>query len=118
MMETLATQLIYQGRRLRQLKRDGMVAIYDVRNRGNVVYGYEVIMIKALPVATFPDGRSYPEREGYPSSRKESNDWGTIAWSYPANGCSKALAQFNGLVKEGARVPPSLDHSADDEPGG
>ena len=40
-MKKLETEIKYQGRTLRQIKREGMAAIYDVRNAGNMLYGYE-----------------------------------------------------------------------------
>src|SRR5438552_212361 len=97
-MESLATELTYQGRTLRQLKRIGMIAIYDVRNKGNLLYGYEVIIIKIAPAAEIY-GKSYPEREAYPSSSKNSNDWGNLAWSFGRRQKKEAFAMFNGLVK-------------------
>jgi hypothetical protein len=98
MIEPLSTTISFQGRTFRQLRRSGNVAIYDIRNAANTLYGFEVIVIKTLP-AEMICGKFYPERESYPSSSKNSNDWGTIAWSFPAKGRLQALAAFNGLVK-------------------
>jgi hypothetical protein len=113
-MEALATELTFQGRTLRQLKRIGRIAIYDVRNRGNMLYGYEVIEIKIAPAEEIY-GKFYPERELYPSSAKNSDDWGSIAWSFGAQHKKKAFAMFNGLVKrrsEGRGVPKETDFVA------
>ena len=110
-MKTLKTEIKFQGRTLRQLKREGNVAIYDVRNAGNTLYGFEVIIVKVAPAETIM-GREYPEREVYPSSRKESDDWGSLAWSFGCNDKKRALACFNGLVKrsrEGAAGVPQTD---------
>jgi hypothetical protein len=85
----------YQGRTLRQLKRIGMVAIYELRNQGELLYGYEVVRIKVSPAEEM-FGKSYPERELYPSS----SDLGTIAWSFGRTQKIEALAMFNGLVKK------------------
>jgi len=98
-MQTLETELTYQNRTLRQLKRTGMIAIYEVRNAGEMLYGYEVIKIKVAPEREV-FGKLYPERELYPSSAKESTDWGTIAWSFGRNQKNEALAMFNGLIKK------------------
>jgi len=98
-MQALATELRVQNRTLRQLKREGLVALYDVRNEGELLYGYEVIRIKVAPEQEIFSKR-YPEREVYPSSAKESNDWGTIAWSFGRNQKKEAFAMFNGLVKK------------------
>ena len=97
-MKTLKTEFKYQGRTLRQLKREGAVAVYDVRNAGNTLYGFEVILVKVAPAETIM-GREYPEREVYPSSAKNSDDWGTLAWSFGCNDRKRAFACFNGLLK-------------------
>jgi hypothetical protein len=113
-MEALATELTFQGRTLRQLKRIGRIAIYEVRNRGNLLYGYEVIEIKIAPAEEIC-GRFYPEREVYPSSAKNSPDWGSIAWSFGAQSKKRAFALFNGLVKtatEGRATPTETDFVA------
>jgi hypothetical protein len=92
-MRPLETELIFQGRTLRQIKRTGMVAIYELRNEGEMLRGYEVIVIRIRrPEEAF--GRFYPEREVYPGNE----DWGIYAWSYQA--CDKAGAQkrFGSLL--------------------
>ena len=99
LMKRLELQIEYQGRTLRQLKRIGTVAIYEVRNKAETLYGYEVAMIKVTPAGE-KFGKLYPERELYPSSSKNSDDWGTIAWSFGRNFKKEALAAFNGLVRK------------------
>jgi hypothetical protein len=101
-MQTLATALKTQNRTLRQLKRTGLIAIYDVRNEGQMLYGFEVVKIKVAPEAEI-FGKQYPERELYPSSAKESADWGTVAWSFGTTQKRQALAMFNGLVKNSSK---------------
>jgi hypothetical protein len=49
----------YQGRTLRQLRREGRVAIYELLDRGEVLYGYEVVVIKIAPAEEIL-GRQYP----------------------------------------------------------
>jgi hypothetical protein len=98
-MKPVETELIFQGRTLRQMKRTGMVAIYELRNEGELLLGYEVIKIK-VAAAQEVFGKPYPDRETYPSSRKDSPDWGTIAWSFGRNQKIVALAVFNSLVKK------------------
>jgi len=114
-MKPLETEIQFQGRTLRQLKRSGMIAIYELRNEGELLYGYEVIRIKvAPPQEVF--GKSYPERELYPSSRKDNPDWGTIAWSFGTKQKREAMSMFNGLVKKELRRPaqPEYAQSIDD----
>jgi hypothetical protein len=110
-MEALATELTHRGRTLRQLKRTGMIAIYDVRNRGNMLYGYEVIKIKIAPAEEI-FGRMYWAREVYPSSSRTSDDWGTSAWSFGTQQKKQAFAMFNGLVeteRRGQVISKKLD---------
>lgn len=83
---------------MKQLKRIGLTTIYDIRNAGGTLYGFEVIRIKVAP-AEEKFGKLYPERELYPSSAKNSDDWGTIAWSYGSTMEKEAFSCFNGLVK-------------------
>jgi hypothetical protein len=59
--------------------------------------GYEVIRIKIAPAET-KFGKFYPERELYPSSSKNSSDWGDIAWSYGRTQREEAFEHYNGLV--------------------
>src|SRR6516164_4558516 len=94
-MRPLEIKLKYQDRTLRQLKREGRVAIYTIHGLGDTLYGYEVVLIQIHPAKEI-FGRSYPEREGYPSPEQ----WGQEAWSYGINQRTKALAQFNGLLKQ------------------
>jgi hypothetical protein len=108
-MQTLATELRIQNRTLRQLKRTGLIAIYELRNDGELQLGFEVIRIKVAPEQE-KFGKLYPERELYPSSSKESNDWGTIAWSFGRNQKPEALAMFNGLVKKELKKEPKRGH--------
>jgi hypothetical protein len=94
-MQILETELKAQNRTLKQLKREGRVAIYELLSRGNLLYGYEVIIVKILPARNIM-GRDYPEREGYPANE----DWGDLAWSYPNTAFQSAAKRFEGLVKD------------------
>jgi hypothetical protein len=64
-----------------------------------VLYGYEVVIVKIAPAEEIL-GRQYLEREVYPSSRKDSDDWGRIAWSYSRDHFQDALLRYTGLVTE------------------
>lgn len=94
-MKSIETELNVQNRTLKQLKREGNVAIYELFGRGRVLYGYEVVIVKIHPAETIL-GREYPEREGYPANE----DWGDLAWSYGSNHLKDAMKRFNGLVEE------------------
>src|SRR5208282_4503374 len=109
-MEPLETTLKVQGRTLRQLRRVGMIAIYELRNPGQLLLGYEVIRIRVKP-AQEVFGRQYLERECYPSSARDSPDWGTIAWSFGRNQRREAMAMFNGLVGNERKRPAPTPHA-------
>jgi hypothetical protein len=80
----------------RPLQGDGIRPIEPV-----LLYGYELIVIKIAPPAEI-FSKSYPERELYPSSAKNSEDWGKIAWSFGISETQKqrALEGFTKMVKE------------------
>ncbi|MBV8275043.1 MAG: hypothetical protein JO170_07270 [Verrucomicrobia bacterium] len=100
----LPTETVYQGRILRQIKRQGMAALYEVRNKGNTLYGYEVIIITIEPAKEL-FGRALPERESYP----KAEDWGDLAWSFPRIAKKQAFACFNGLLKRYGTTPPAAN---------
>ena len=85
-MVTLSTELGVQNRTLRQVKREGRIALYEVYGPNGVLYGFEVVIIKVAK-ARFVFDRQYPEREVYPANE----DWGSLAWSYGRN--SRNLAE-------------------------
>jgi hypothetical protein len=94
-MKPLKTEFKYQGRTVRQLDRSAGAALYELRNKAEVLYGYKVIEIKIHPEQTIM-GTVYPEREAYP----KDEDWGVHAWSFGANNKAGALQAFNGLTKK------------------
>jgi hypothetical protein len=94
-VKTLAAELVYQGRKLRQLQRHGKAAIYEASNKAGVLCGFEVIEIQTHPAQEI-FGRTYPEREGYP----DSESWGSKAWSFGAVQQKEALKAFEILAKE------------------
>jgi hypothetical protein len=98
-MRPFKTEFGYQGRTLRQLGRTGRVAVYELLLRGKVPVGHEVIVFKIEPAEEL-FGKMVPEREAYPSSSKESSDWGKIAWSWGTAQKRTAWAQFEELVNE------------------
>ena len=104
-MERLEEEITHHGRTLRQIKRTGKSAIYELRNKGNMLYGYEVIRIRISPAREIY-GKFYPEREAYPGNEQ----WGSLAWSFGARQRQAAMACFNGLVKqEGSTVPVAIE---------
>jgi hypothetical protein len=94
-VKLLPAELTCQNRTLKQLKRQGRVAIYELFGQGRVLYGYEVVIVKILPAKNIY-GRDYPEREGYPANE----DWGDLAWSYPNTALETAMKHFDSLVND------------------
>jgi hypothetical protein len=71
--EAIATSFKHDGFSYRQIGREGSLAIYEqrwIRPNGDLSenVAYEVIKIQGHEAHTFPSGKSYPPREGYPTS--------------------------------------------------
>jgi hypothetical protein len=99
-MVTLEKEMNFQGRALRQIKRIGMIAVYEVYGLRRVLYGFEVIVIRVRQ-AEEAFGRAYPEREVYPSSE----EWGTYGFTFLARDPSGAQKRvLNLLPKWGENV--------------
>lgn len=69
-MQNLTTELKVQDRTLKQVKREGRVALYELYGANGMLYGFEVVIVKIHPAEEI-HGRFYPEREGYP----KNEDW-------------------------------------------
>lgn len=91
-------------RKYRVLERTQDVVLVEVRNDSVVHLGYEVAVIKVLPAQIMPSGKISPRREAYPSSAKNSDDWGTIAWSY-ADGHLDAARERIERILSARRLP-------------
>lgn len=88
-MTPLATTFTFRGSTFRQLKRSGKVALYS-RGVDDAIDGFEVIRIKDLPEATWPNGKVTEAHEGYPSD----NDFGTRGWYYMVGDVDRAEARY------------------------
>jgi hypothetical protein len=62
-VKELSTEIRWQGQIYRQIKRDGLIAIYEVRGDGERLLGFEVIKIQVHAAGELL-GRWYPHREG------------------------------------------------------
>ena len=60
-----------------QIGREGDLAIFEQRWRDSENVCYEVARIRRLEAKTFPNGKSSPAREAYPSSAA----WGDFGWT-------------------------------------
>jgi hypothetical protein len=79
--ETVEPALIEFGaneRRYRQIWRQGMVAILEARNHGDVIVSYEVVIIQ-IQSARERFGKWYGPKEAYPSNE----DFGRKGWALP-----------------------------------
>lgn len=100
-MKTLGTEIRYQGRLMKQVKRDGRVAMYKIQEP----YGYEVIVIRERPDHD-AFGKHFPAAESYPSSE----EWGTYGWSYKTEDLAGAEKRFALLLlKYGRNAAPEPD---------
>ena len=100
-MKTLETELRSGNRTLRQIKRQGMVALYELWNADALLIGYEVHVIQ-IREAEMVYGYAYPQRESSPRSA----DWGTYGWSYLERDLAGAEKRYLSLLgKASANVP-------------
>jgi hypothetical protein len=94
-MIELEREITTHGRVLRQRKREGRIAIYELHHPVAGLIGYEVIVIE-IRKAGEVFGREYPDREAYPSNE----DWGTLGWSYQTRDLAGALKRYATLLAE------------------
>jgi ABC-type cobalamin/Fe3+-siderophores transport system ATPase subunit len=75
-VQSLPTIFTYDGHNFRQLKRDGMVALYEKAPVEGGMEVYEVVIIRRHPAQKM-FGKEYPEREAMPTSES----WGKEGWT-------------------------------------
>jgi hypothetical protein len=92
-VEQLATEFKAQNRTLKQIKRNGMVALYELYGAQGLLYGFEVAVIRVRK-AHEAFGRQFPEMEGYPLNE----EWGTYGFSYSASDLNGATKKFHDLL--------------------
>lgn len=76
-MRTLPLTLKHDGFELRQLAREGSVALYG-QYRGERLNSYEVILVQTHTAHTWPNGKVTEAGEHYPRSEK----WGDAGWTF------------------------------------
>ena len=91
----LARGLRHDGFDLRQVEREGRVALYE-KTKDNYT-GWEIILIRKRSARHLPNGKYLPARECYPAS----SEWGIRGWTAMSLGSAKR--QFNKLVKRHAK---------------
>jgi hypothetical protein len=89
----LETILKVQGRTLKQIRREGKVALYELYGGQGLLIGYELILVRTLPEETIM-GRQYPQREAFPKNEA----WGTEGWSFGRNQAKEAHECFDKLA--------------------
>jgi hypothetical protein len=75
----LAHELTAYGHTLRQVFRDGLVAIYERSQPGQLPHEFELIVIREQKETILQDGSRLPASEFYPGSES----WGKRGWSFP-----------------------------------
>ena len=88
----------------KQVYRDGLWCIFRQTKEGTDIEKYEVIKLKVAPAHTFPNGKSYPEREVYPGSE----EWGTYGWT-----CADLESAHRRLKNQCSLVPPNAPDASE-----
>src|SRR5258705_7469486 len=97
---SLASEFKVQSRTLKQIKRQGQVAIYELYGAQGMLIGYEVAVIR-VEKARGIFGKQYPDHETYPSNE----EWGAYGWSNQARDLAGAQKRFDSLLpKWGANL--------------
>jgi hypothetical protein len=86
-----------RGYRILERLRD--IVLVEVRNEAKIHIGYEVAIIRVLPAKWIAGNKKItPKREIYPSSAKNSDDWGRFAWSYGPNQLGEARERIERIL--------------------
>ena len=84
------TEFSHSDRKYRQVWRQGMVAILEVRlGSGKVVTSYETVIIRIRP-GRENFGKWYGPKEAYPGDE----DFGQYGWSFPTRALAEQWAQI------------------------
>jgi hypothetical protein len=79
-MKPLETELGYAGHWLRQIWRQGDVAVYERSlKKDKPPHELELVIVKIEQEGKTPTGSIVPAREAYPRPSK----WGQFGWSFP-----------------------------------
>jgi len=93
--ETFDGRADQRGYQFKQIKRTGLVALFEKRNPDHppgTLPAYEVVIVRKVAERRFPNGIVTPAHESMPSPE----EWGTSGWS-PAT-LEAAHTRFNALV--------------------
>ena|ERR1700730_18040737 len=110
---------------LRQIWREGQIAIFERSLPGREPHEFELVVIRTQKESTLPNGSVLPAREAYPGS----SQWGERGWSFPirnrqlafelarrmaASPCSYARWMRASLshLKDHGRLPTLSEHQA------
>ena|ERR1700746_357665 len=79
-MQPIETEFSYAGHLLRQIWRQGDVALYERSLSKNAEpHELELVIVKIRPDHVMPNGKLVTAHEAYP----QPSEWGTSAWSFP-----------------------------------
>jgi hypothetical protein len=96
----LASEFKVQSRTLKQIKRQGQVALYELYCAQGMLIGYEVVVVR-IRKQHEAFGRNFPAMEVYPGNEV----WGAYGWSYQARDSVGAQKRFGTLLpKWGANL--------------
>lgn len=87
-MKQLEKEFTFNGFTFRQVRRKGMLAIYEQHKHGRIAW--EVIRIQSHDGRTFGE-KWYPASEFYPSA----NTWGRLGWTCKSS--EEAHQRFESL---------------------
>ena len=91
---------------LRQIWREGQIAIFERSLPGREPHEFELVVIRTQKESTLPNGSVLPAREAYPGS----SQWGERGWAFPIRNrqlafeLARRMAASKGAPGSGARL--------------
>lgn len=100
----LAASFRRHGYEFERINRIGPIAIYK-RSRCNRVVSFEVLVLRATPERTLPDGTIVPAKERYPTS----SEWGEYGWSCTSlDRAQSKFEELTGMLRIDRRARPKV----------
>lgn len=106
--QPLPAEFKARGFHHRLRRREGDVCIFERKAPHHEEAHFEVIVVQRFEERSFPDGRTCPPKEGYPSAEQ----WGTQGWTYGT--FEDAKRRFNSLSD--SNPYPTVSDSSDFDP--
>lgn len=102
------TEFTHDGFTLRQVAREGMVALYEKFRSPDGIKRFELVVLQHRP-AEIVCGKPYPARECYPNS----NEWGQRGWTFlTLDSAQRGMQRHIQEASQASFSPPATVYGA------